>query len=868
MINCQAFYFKSSIRFFLFLLCGFIATIKAYSQDVENTSSVNPKLVKIGIFNNPPLSFLSENGQFKGYVIDVIEHIAKKEGFDVKWEMYSWHDVVEKIKAQKIDVITSVAYTKERSQFMTYSKNNFFVGWSQVYLPVDSNIESFLDLNNKKIAIMRGGVNGKSFMERCQKFEINCNSVEVESYEEAFNLLVKGEVDAAVSNNITGIWYSNKLGVTASSIVFNATKGFIAISKGTDSTFLNTFDRYISQWKKEKNSFYYQSQSKWLRPKYEVNQPKNIWYITLGLALFSLLAFLAAIVFKRQVSRRAKEISVRNEQFSQIINLVPHIIYVVDENGNILLANKKASQYFGMTQDEIERCSIENYKRHQYNNTNFLNDNHLSQSLDARELNEIAAKDFRDNEYTLLLSKMPFTGMRKSHKTHVVVAVDITEIKEYEKKIINLAHYNQVTGLPNKALFKVGLEQSIKNFAKHRKFGALLFIDLDEFKSINGLHGYSIGDAIIKALVKRFNKNLHDYRTLAHLGGDEFVIDIPELHEEALVTEVLAVQFAELVQAMISKPLVVEEMGFEVTACIGIVLYPRDGTTEERLIQRLGTALNEAKSMGINNHKIFDTVLERKVKLNHSLESELRSALANNEFVIYYQPILAAETAKIVGAEALIRWKHPSKGLIGPADFIEVAEKIRLIVQIGDWVLEQACKRIKENVIAGRKDFFIAVNVSVLQIKNKYFFQRMSNLISQYSIPANHIELEITESVLMEDISLSISLFNKLKSLGIKISIDDFGTGYSSFSYLIKLPIDKIKIDQSFVKNLPNDNNSATIVKTIINMAQELGMKVVAEGVETQEQYEFLANEGCQFFQGYYLHRPLEYSEIVQKALI
>ena len=860
-------YFISFVKFSFVLLGCLVVNFEVYSQDINSTSS-NHRKVSIGIFNNPPLSFTNSKGQYEGYVIDVIERIAKEEGFEIKWEMHSWHDVIEKIKAKELDVITSVAYTKERAQFMEYSQNNFFVGWTQVFLPIDSAIESFLDLNNKKIAIMKGGVNGKRFMERCQKFEIKCHSVEVKSYEEAFELLVKGDVDATVANNLTGVWYSNKLGVSASSIVFNATKGFIAIPKGSNPTFLTVFDRYIKKWKEEKNSFYYQTQSKWLRPKYEINQSQNIWYIVAILTLFSLFAFLAAIVFKRQVARRAKEISVRNEQFSQIINLVPHIIYVADENGNILLANNKASQYFGMTQDEIERCSIENYKKQQYNNTRFLNDNKLSQSLSTSELNEITTKDFRDNQYTLLLSKMPFTGMRKNHKSNVIVAVDITEIKEYEKKIINLAHYNQVTGLPNKVLFKTRLEQSIKHVETHGKTGALLLIDLDEFKSINGLHGYSIGDALIRALVKRFNKKLHDYKTLAHLGGDEFVIDIPELHKEAVVAEVLAVQFAELVQAMISKPLVVEEMVFEVTACVGIALYPRDGVTEEKLIQRLGTALNDAKSKGMNNLKVFNRILERKVRLNHSLESELRSALANNQFVIHYQPILAADSAKAVGAEALIRWNHPTKGVIGPADFIDVAEKIRLIVQVGDWVLEQACKRIRENIIAGRKDFFIAVNVSVLQIKNKYFFQRMSNLISQYDIPANHIELEITESVLMEDISLSISLFNKLKLLGIKISIDDFGTGYSSFSYLIKLPIDKIKIDQSFVKNLPNDNNSATIVKTIINMAHELEMKIVAEGVETQEQYEFLANEGCQFFQGYYLHRPLEYYEIIQKSLI
>ncbi len=864
MKRVMAFDFLSFSKYFTLLICSLIFVNNSYSQAKQLTTQAPLTQVTIGIFNNPPLSFANKDGHYQGYVIDIIERIAKIEGFEVKWQMNSWHSIVEKLKKNELDAITSVAFTKERTQFMQYSKNNLFVGWSQVFLPIDSPIEGFLDLNNKKIAILKGGVNGKRLMERCQKFDINCIDVEVRNYETGFNLLVEGQVDAVASNNLTGVWYSNKLAVTASSIVFNATKGFVAIPKGADSTFLNVFDNHISQWKKDKNSFYYQAQSKWLKPKYEINQSKNIWYIVIGLALLSLLTFIAALVFKRQVARRAKEISVRNEQFSQIINLVPHIIYVADERGNILLANKKASEYFGMTQDEIERCSIENYKKHQFNSKNFLNDNHLSQSFDANELNEITTTDYRDNQYTLLLSKMPFTGMKKRLKSHVIVAVDISEIKQYEKKIINLAHYNQVSGLPNKALFKIKLEQSIHQFAQHGKTGALLFIDLDEFKNINGLHGYRIGDVLIKALVKRFNKKLRDYKTLAHLGGDEFIIDLPELHKEAVVAEVLAVQFTELVQAMISKPLRVEEMLFEITACVGIVLYPRDGTTEERLIQRLGTALNEAKNQGINNLKLFDRVLEKKVKQNHSLESELRLALSNNQFIVHYQPILAANSRRVVGAEALIRWNHPTKGLIGPGEFVEVAEKIRLIVQIGDWVLEQACKRIRENIIAGKKDFFIAVNVSVLQIKNKYFLKRIENLISQYNIPANHIEIEITESVLMEDISLSISLFNKLKLLGVKISIDDFGTGYSSFSYLIKLPIDKIKIDQSFVKNLPKDNNSATIVKTIINMAHELDMKVVAEGVETIEQYEFLINEGCQFFQGYYLHRPMEYKEIAK----
>lgn len=865
------FFYLSQLKvtkiFSIILLGLLVQPVRVFSQDILPSSQPNLKHVSIGISNNPPVSFISKNGKYKGYVVDVLEEIAHRSGYKITWKLHSWHEIIKKVENNEIDVIGSMAFTKKRAQTMIFSKNSFFVGWSQVYLPVDSKIESFLDLDNKKIAIMKGDINGENLLKRCEKFEIRCISVEVENYNNAFLLVEKGQVDAAVANNLVSAWYSNKQKVLPSSIVFDAVKGYIAVSKDSDADFLNAFDDNMSQWKKQKGSFIYQKQSMWLRPKFKITHSNFIGYIVFGLILFSLLTFFSAVIFKRQVARRVKEISVKNEQFNQIINLVPHIIYVADEKGNILLANKKAAEYFGMTSEEIERCNIENYKNQQ-KAKNFLNGNCLSKTLGSSELKEVKTIDYNDNKYTLLLSKKPFSGSKKSSKAHVIVAVNITDLKEYEKKIVSLAHYSQVTGLPNKALFKIKIEESIKAAKKQNKHGALLLIDIDAFNKVNDLHGYNIGDTLLNVLVKRFSKNLKEYKTIAHFGGDEFVIDIPQLHEEAVVAEVLAVQYAELVQAMITRQLTIEEMAFQVTACVGIVIYPRDGRTEGQLIQRLGTALNEAKNRGRNKLELFDRSLENKIKMNHYLESELKLALEENQFVVYYQPILSAHTNQVLGAEALVRWNHPVKGIIAPGEFVEVAEKIRLIVRMGDWVLEEACKRIRENIIAGRKDFFIAVNVSVLQIKNKYFLPRISKLIKKYNIPSNYIELEITESVLMEDVDLSIYIFNKIKELGVKISIDDFGTGYSSFSYLMKLPIDKIKIDQSFVKDLPEDTNSATIVRTIIKMAQELGMKVVAEGIETQEQYEFLINEGCQFFQGYHLHRPMEYNQILEKSLI
>lgn len=281
------------------------------------------------------------------------------------------------------------------------------------------------------------------------------------------------------------------------------------------------------------------------------------------------------------------------------------------------------------------------------------------------------------------------------------------------------------------------------------------------------------------------------------------------------------------------------------------------------LMQRSDTAMHKAKQQGRNTWCLFDNELELSVIKNHRLETELRQAVSQSQFEIVYQSIHASE-GEIVGAEALLRWNHPTKGIIHPGEFISAAEKIQLMIKIGCWVIEQACKIIRQNINEGNSEYFIAVNVSVQQIKDPNFYNSIVEHVRQYNIPANHLEFEITESVLMEDVELSIQLFNKLKLLGIRISIDDFGTGYSSFSYLIKLPIDKIKIDQSFVKDLPNNKNSATVVRTIIMMAKELEVGILAEGIETKEQYEFLIAEGCDYFQGYYLHRPMEYKKFLQ----
>ncbi len=841
-----------------FLVVGFLSQ----AQPVEPAKQ-SEKTYIIGLSDNPPISFINQSNQADGLIVDLLNNIAKNENFKIKWLSDEWDVLLTKIKDGKIDMLTSVGFSEKRTEFMDYSKEGFINSWSSIYLPQNSAIDNFLDLDNKTIALLTGDINGINLINRCAKFQINCKFIYVNTYTKLFETIANNQADAVVSNNIAGIWYANRYQIINSSIIFDPSLTFVSIPQDNDPYLLNLYDKYMREWKKNPESFYYNVKSKWLTSRARQSVSSSMLYTILGLSVFALLALFTAMIFKYEIKRRTKELSIRNEQFSQIINLVPHVIYVAEENGNILLANTKASQYFGMTSEEIDRCKIDNLKTNNSRGISFLNDNNLSKGIKETQLTELETSDYLENKYTLLLSKMPFKIAKDNPAASVTVAVDITDIKKYEQRIMQMAHYDALTELPNKLLFANRIKQSINQHIKSKLFGAVLSIDLDSFKDINDSQGHEIGDLLLKAVARRFEQNIKKKHVLSHFGGDEFVVDLPELDIDSNIAQGLAVEFAEFILNEIALPYEMQERVFQITASMGIVIYPRDAESVNVLMQRSDTAMNKAKQQGRNTWCLFDKKLELSVIKNHRLETELRQAVSQSQFEIVYQPI-HANGNRIVGAEALLRWNHPTKGIIYPGEFIDAAEKIQLMVKIGFWVIEQACIIIRQNIDQGNPDYFIAVNVSVQQIKDVNFYDSIVEYIQQYNIPANHLELEITESVLMEDVELSIQLFNKLKLLGIRISIDDFGTGYSSFSYLVRLPIDKIKIDQSFVKNLPQNKNSATIVRTIIMMAKELEVGILAEGIETKEQHEFLIAEGCDFLQGFYLNKPMQYNKILK----
>jgi diguanylate cyclase (GGDEF)-like protein len=423
---------------------------------------------------------------------------------------------------------------------------------------------------------------------------------------------------------------------------------------------------------------------------------------------------------------------------------------------------------------------------------------------------------------------------------------DITERRRAEQQIAHLAHYDALTDLPNRVLFREQLERELERIKRGEQL-AMLYIDIDEFKSVNDSLGHPVGDELLKAVASRLRSCVRDTDFVARLGGDEFAIVQTDIGQPSDVMELVR----RIYQA-IREPY--ECLGHHVTtdASIGIALAPHDGTDLDQLLKSADLAMYGAKADGRRTYRFFEAEMDARVKARRTLELDIRQAMADGAFELHYQPVVNLRSNAIVGCEALLRWRHPVRGMISPAEFIPVAEETGLISEIGDWALATACAE----AMNWPSDIRIAVNVSPVQFRSHAFSLKVVNTLATSGLPANRLELEITEAVLIRDDEATLNLLQHLRSMGVRIALDDFGTGYSSLSYLRRFPFDKIKIDRSFVDGITEADGSSAIVEAVINIASAQNMTTTAEGIETEPQREMLRDLGCTEMQGFLFSRP------------
>ncbi|MDX8378551.1 MAG: EAL domain-containing protein [Gallionella sp.] len=434
--------------------------------------------------------------------------------------------------------------------------------------------------------------------------------------------------------------------------------------------------------------------------------------------------------------------------------------------------------------------------------------------------------------------------------------IDITEKKLSEDHVYHLAHYDALTDLPNRSLFIDRLRQLIKHAKRANTKLAVLFLDLDNFKMVNDTLGHACGDMLLQEVAQHLKAAIRETDVVARLGGDEFTITLKDIDSSQAAADI-----AEKIIAVTVSPVCLAGKQVMVSTSLGISIYPDDGLEAETLLKNADIAMYRAKSEGKNNYQFFTEEMNREIIERHELEFDLRNAIDQRQFVLHYQPQIELASGKLIGVEALIRWRHPEQGMVAPTKFIPVAEASGLIIDMGKWVLEEACRQQLAWKEAG-VDIRIAVNVSARQLHNNDLYDFFKSLLLVYKVAPKKLEIELTETSLMDDPEVTINQLKAFSELGIFLALDDFGTGYSSLSYLKRFPIDTLKIDQSFVRDLPDDQHDAVIATTIISMARSLGFRVLAEGVETAEQLAFMHEHGCDDVQGFYFSKPVTANQI------
>ena len=458
--------------------------------------------------------------------------------------------------------------------------------------------------------------------------------------------------------------------------------------------------------------------------------------------------------------------------------------------------------------------------------------------------------------FYLLVSVGPLVGPQGERLGSVVILTDITQRKAAEEQIEQLAFYDPLTRLPNRRLLLDRLHQAVATGARTRRQGALLFIDLDNFKTLNDTLGHDIGDLLLQQVARRLLDSVRTRDTVARLGGDEFVVMLEDLGTQPAEAATRVQVVGAKILAALTQPFDLAGHHCHSTPSIGATLISEHPTTVDELLKRADLAMYQAKAAGRNTLRFFDPDMQAVLEARTALESDLREGLREGQFLLWYQAQVDSE-GRLTGAEALVRWQHPRRGLVGPAEFIPLAEQTGLILPLGRWVLESACSQLA--VWAQRPEtagLTLAVNVSAREFRHPGFVAEVGALLAVSGADPHRLKLELTESLLLDDIGDTIAKMTALKALGLGFSLDDFGTGYSSLSYLKRLPLDQLKIDQSFVRDVLTDPNDAAIARTIVALGQSLGLAVIAEGVETQGQRAFLLASGCRAFQGYLFGRP------------
>lgn len=824
-----------------------------------------PREVRVGVYANEPKIFQDAAGQPRGIMVDLLQEIGRTEGWTLSYTACEWNDCLKALADGRIDLMPDVAYSTERDARFDFHQTPALYSWSQVYRSPDARVFSIRDLSGQRVALLQGSIQAEHFSRLVASFDVRPKLLPAATLNEAFAMVQDGQADAAITNHYFGNLHAHRYGLEETPIVFLPARLFFATAAGRNADLLQGIDRQLLAWRAQPNSAYLAIMKKWATPQPESMVPRNFWWGLGGVSALLVLALVLAYVLRRQVAVRTRHLQQANEDisvFKSVFDRANLAAWVARLDGQIVCVNAYCAEAHEQSVSEMvgQRFALLYAPQHQVEAADYWQVVKEGRRIEARELWHA---DASGREWPMLTSGMLLRDDAGRPMLLACTAIDVSERKKAEARIHQLAYYDALTGLPNRRLLVDYAQHALAHCKRRSTHGALMCLDLDHFKTINDSRGHEVGDEMIREVARRIAQQLRAGDSVARLGGDEFVVLIEELSENTNIAASQAEGVGQKILAALAHPYRIKDSVLHSTVSIGVTLLGPEAVSVESLIKQAELAMYESKASGRNCQRFFDRQMQTAVDARVTLQSDLRQTRHGEQFHIHIQPQMD-QHGRVTGGEVLLRWLHPGRGMVPPNEFIPVAEESGLMHEIGQWVLAQACLELVDWAQdPALQTLSLAVNVSTQQFRHKDFVSLVLGVLRESGANPRRLKLEITESLLMLDVEEVVAKMQTLRLHGVGFSIDDFGTGYSSLSYLKRLPLEQLKIDAAFVRDLLSDPNDVAIVQTIIALARSLDLNVVAEGVETQAQREVLAQQGCSNYQGYLFSRPVPRDDFI-----
>ncbi|WP_159015629.1 EAL domain-containing protein [Cognatiluteimonas profundi] len=815
--------------------------------------SASERTVTVGLYDNPPKIYLDGNGKPAGLFVDLLQPIASREHWSLRFVHCAWSDCLQYLRDGRIDLMPDVAYSEERARQFDFHRIAAAHSWSQVYRRPQVDIRSVADLAHRRIAILRNGIQHQYLVQLMAGSALPFTPVLVNSFPEGFQATRDGRTDAVVSNAFFGAGQARRYGLVETPIMFEPVSLYFATAKGRNPELLARIDHYLTRWRQDPDSVYFAAIRNAMAPEPVTIIPRWLRYTLLGMATLALLLLGFGVLSRWEVRRKTIDLQRANRRLDQVIAASPVVLFLLQGRSREFApqwVSPNIQRVLGYPPQDARQPGW--WAAHLHPDDRDSAMSNLGQLAYRGQLTQTYRFIDAAGRTRHIHEELRVADTIDGETTQIVGTwSDITQAREHEAELGFLALHDTLTGLGNRAMLQLRLTEAIDRARTDGTRLAIVSIDLDRFRNVNDTLGHTLGDELLRTAARRIGSLAGRDDFLARIGGDEFVLVLCNTS-----TSQASAKAQQLLQ-LFSDPLTATPHAVVVTASVGISVFPDDGADADTLLKHADLALYEAKGIGYNNYRVFASALSAGAQDRVALETALRSAVALGQLLLHYQPQVDLASGKLIGVEALARWNHPELGSVPPGRFIPLAEELGLIDEIGAWVLREACRQMAAWQDAGLFVPSMAVNLSVQQIERDVLPTLVADVLREAGLAAGRLELEITESTIMREPEKAIAVLRELHDRGVKISIDDFGIGHSSLAYVKRLPVDRLKIDQSFVREIGRDSNDEAICRTVIELARSLGLDAIAEGVERDEQIDFLRAEGCQFAQGYLFSKPL-----------